>query len=59
MHGKCVCTHHTKGRNCEECEDFYNDAPWKPATEVDTHECKPCNCNQHSSRYRLSHINYP
>lgn len=40
VNSKCECTHNTKGKNCDQCMDFYNDRPWVPARGKETGECK-------------------
>lgn len=35
----CECKHHTAGNNCEQCKAFFNDRPWRPATETSANEC--------------------
>lgn len=38
--GKCQCQHHTTGKNCELCEDLYNDVEWHAAVGVEKHACQ-------------------
>lgn len=37
---QCDCQHNTAGTNCERCHHLFNDLPWRPAEEGDTHTCQ-------------------
>ena len=37
---ECECEHFTAGRNCERCQDMYNDLPWTMATTDQPFQCK-------------------
>ncbi|KAE9553294.1 hypothetical protein FO519_003507 [Halicephalobus sp. NKZ332] len=46
----CDCKHHTTGADCQQCEPYYQDRPWRAATSEEANECLPCDCNNLSNR---------
>ncbi|XP_035517151.1 laminin subunit beta-3 [Morone saxatilis] len=55
---QCECQHNTAGVNCERCADLYNDLPWRPAEEGNTHTCQRCECNNHAQHCRFDQVAY-
>lgn len=49
VNGQCLCTHNTRGLNCEMCKDFFNDLPWRPARTTEPNACKECECYNHAT----------
>ncbi|CAF1124771.1 unnamed protein product [Didymodactylos carnosus] len=58
VHGKCECTHNTKGMNCERCLDLYNDRPWRPARTGQSNPCRLCECHGHAKQCRFDPTRY-
>ncbi|KAJ3601988.1 hypothetical protein NHX12_029749 [Muraenolepis orangiensis] len=56
--GQCDCQHNTAGVNCEWCAELYNDLPWSPAEESNTHTCRRCECNNHAKSCRFNQAVY-
>ncbi|CAM4853839.1 unnamed protein product [Rotaria socialis] len=58
VYGRCNCTHHTEGLNCERCADLYNDRPWRPARIGQPNPCRLCECHGHAKRCRFDPVRF-
>ncbi|CAF0763256.1 unnamed protein product [Adineta steineri] len=58
VYGRCNCTHHTEGLNCERCADLYNDRPWRPARIGQPNPCRLCECHGHAKRCRFDAVRF-
>uniref|UniRef100_A0A668SLK7 Laminin, beta 4 n=1 Tax=Oreochromis aureus TaxID=47969 RepID=A0A668SLK7_OREAU len=58
VHGQCVCQHNTAGENCERCQDFHHDSPWRPGGEGAADICRACKCHGHSDSCHFDAARY-
>ncbi|CAN9498663.1 unnamed protein product [Ophioblennius macclurei] len=58
VHGRCVCRHNTAGENCERCENFHHDSPWRPGGGNAADVCRRCNCHGHSDSCHFDATRY-
>uniref|UniRef100_A0A669DZP6 Laminin, beta 4 n=1 Tax=Oreochromis niloticus TaxID=8128 RepID=A0A669DZP6_ORENI len=56
VHGQCVCQHNTAGENCERCQDFHHDSPWRPGGEGAADIS--CKCHGHSDSCHFDAARY-
>ncbi|XP_034031453.1 laminin subunit beta-4 [Thalassophryne amazonica] len=58
VHGHCVCQQNTAGENCERCQDFHHDSPWRPGGQAGPEICRWCNCHGHSDSCHFDSARY-
>ncbi|XP_075996664.1 laminin subunit beta-4 [Genypterus blacodes] len=58
VHGRCVCQRNTAGENCERCQEFHYDSPWRPGGEHTSQICRRCNCHGHSESCHFDQARY-
>ncbi|XP_076156222.1 usherin [Alosa pseudoharengus] len=60
---RCACTpeSHTLGDNCERCAPLFNDKPFRSGDQLQAYNCRPCQCNGHTSscHYDVTFDPYP
>ncbi|XP_062584554.1 usherin-like isoform X1 [Saccostrea cucullata] len=44
----CLPESFTQGNKCEECQPLYNNKPYRDGDLVNSFDCKPCECHNHS-----------
>ncbi|MEE6473903.1 hypothetical protein FKM82_010212 [Ascaphus truei] len=60
---RCLCDKesHTYGDNCDGCLPLFNNKPFRRGDQVNAHNCRSCECNDHSisCHYNVTLDPYP